>query len=63
MLNSSHPNVLSTNLNEENRLITFEFKDINLPDSISKLEGSQGFVSYMIQPKDWLAENTIIENT
>jgi len=63
LMGSSHPNVLSTSLIEENRLVTFEFNAINLPDSTKNAKASQGFVSFMIQPKDGLAENTLIENT
>lgn len=47
----------------ENRLATFEFKNIILPDSTSNLEESQGYVNYMISPKVGLAENTIIKNS
>lgn len=42
---------------------TFEFNNINLPDSTSNLEGSQGYVSYSIKAKTGLPENTIIKNT
>jgi len=63
LLGSSHPAVLSTSLKDENRLATFEFENINLPDSTSNLEGSQGYVSYMILPENGLAENTTIKNS
>jgi len=63
LLGSSHPNVLNASILKENRLATFEFNVINLPDSTSNLEDSQGYVSYMILPKNGLAENTIIKNS
>lgn len=63
LLSSSHPEMLSTSLKEENHLTTFEFKGINLPDSTSNLEDSYGYVSYMILPKDGLPEYTVIKNS
>lgn len=62
LLGSSHPTVLSTSLTEENRLATFEFKGINLSDSISNVKDSQGYISYMILPVNNLSENTAIKN-
>jgi len=62
LLSSSHPELLSTSLKEENHLATFEFKGINLPDSTTNVKGSQGYVSYMILPVDNLPENTAIKN-
>lgn len=44
-------------------LAAFEFKTINLSDATSNIEGSKGYVSYMISPKNNLPENTIIKNS
>lgn len=63
VMSSSHPEVLSTGLIEANHLVTFSFDSINLPDSTSNLEDSHGYISYMIQPNDSLAEYTNIKNT
>jgi len=62
VLSSSHSDFLLTSLENE-RYLTFNFKDIFLPDSTTNLEGSQGYVSYMITPIDGLAEKTEIKNT
>jgi len=43
--------------------LTFEFRDIFLPDSTSNFEGSQGYVSYLIRTIDGLAENTPVTNS
>jgi len=60
-LSSSHESVLSTYLNR--RMLTFEFKDIFLPDSTSNFDESQGYVMYSIRANDTIADNTIISNT
>lgn len=62
IISSSHLEKLSTKLSD-GRVFTFEFRDINLPDSTSNLKGSQGYVSYKIKPKTGLAENTVIKNS
>jgi len=62
IIGSSHEEFLSTSLTD-NQYLTFEFMDINLPDSTSNLEGSQGYVAYTIKAYDNLPEETIIENT
>lgn len=62
LLGSSHTDVLNTSMSE-NGIITFEFKDIFLPDSTSNLEGSQGHVTYLISTIDGLAENTPVTNS
>lgn len=62
ILNSSHYEVLSTII-ENDRYLIFEFKDIFLPDSTANFDESQGFVSYQIEPKNALSENTPINNT
>ncbi len=61
-LGSSHANKLTTTM-DENGILTFDFKDIFLPDSTSNFEGSQGYVSYLINGNPGLAENTIINNS
>lgn len=45
------------------RNIKFTFPDINLPDSTTNLEGSQGYVSFRISQKDALPLETDILNT
>ncbi len=45
-----------------NNVIRFRFTDINLPDSASDPEGSKGYVSFNILPKDDLAAGTQIKN-
>jgi len=62
VLGSSHADKLQTNMTEEG-ILTFEFRNIFLPDSTSNLEGSQGYVTYMINAIDGLAENTPISNS
>ena len=61
-LSSSHSDHLLTSL-EADRYLTFNFKDIFLPDSTFDLKGSQGYLSYMISPKAGLSEKTEIHNT
>ena len=60
-ISSSHEHVLSTYINDH--LLTFEFKNIFLPDSTSNFDESQGYVMYSISAKDTSSENTIISNT
>ncbi|MFK8008111.1 MAG: T9SS type A sorting domain-containing protein [Saprospiraceae bacterium] len=62
MVGSSHSEVLNTSM-EADQFLTFEFRNIFLPDSTSDFEGSQGYVSYKIRTKDGLAEATPVENT
>ncbi len=58
---SSHESVLSTYLKGNH--LTFEFKNIFLPDSTTNFDGSQGYVMYSIRAKDDIDEQTIIDNT
>lgn len=62
VLNSSHLDSLETSINDDGGF-TFQFNNINLPDSTSNAEGSQGYVSYMIKAKPDLTENTIVKNS
>lgn len=62
IVSSSHPEVLNVSIEEEQN-ITFEFKDIFLPDSTTNFDASNGYVSYMIRTKEGLAEETPIQNT
>ena len=62
LLGTSHEEQLITNL-KDGQFLSFEFENIFLPDSTSDLEGSQGYVSYLIRGKNGLAENTAITNT
>ena len=61
-LSTSHPNVLITTM-EADQFLTFNFEDIYLPDSTTNFDASQGYVSYLISPKEGLAEETLIKNT
>lgn len=62
VLASSHRNVLSSEM-KENKFLTFTFEDILLPDSTVNFNGSQGYITYTIQPMEDLDENSIIENS
>ncbi len=42
--------------------VTFTFKNINLPDSGSDMQGSKGFVKYSVKAKDDVEENTKVHN-
>jgi uncharacterized repeat protein (TIGR01451 family) len=60
-ITSSHESVLNTYLND--RMLTFEFRDIFLPDSTTNFDASQGYVMYSIRALDGLADFSTIENT
>ncbi len=62
LLGSSHLERLNTSMTPDG-ILTFEFRDIFLPDSTSNFEGSQGYVSYLIRTIDGLAENTLVTNS
>ncbi len=59
---SSHPSLLSTQLNRDNRSVAFEFNNIYLPDSTTNEPESHGFIIYNVSPKSSLPEETTIEN-
>jgi hypothetical protein len=60
MISASHPYELRFN---ENREVEWFFDNIQLPDSTTDLEGSQGYIHYRIKTNPALAMNDIIENT
>ena len=62
IISSSHYEVLNVSIEDEHN-VTFEFKDIFLPDSTTNFEASNGYVSYLIKTKDGLPEETPIQNT
>ena len=62
LLSSSHPAQLALSL-EADQYLTFSFEDIFLPDSTFDFGGSQGYITYLISPKDGLSEKTEINNT
>lgn len=62
VFNSSHSEILETTL-KENKYLTFTFNGIMLPDSTSDVAGSQGYISYIIEPNEGLDIGTIFENT
>jgi len=59
VINYSHYNTSLLNGN----LLTFNFPNINLPDSTGNFNGSQGYVQYRIKPKANLPAGTQIKNT
>lgn len=61
VLSTSHPDQLVTTI-ENDLLVNFLFEDINLPDSLSNPEGSQGYITFKIDPLANLDEGTEIEN-
>jgi len=58
VINSSH----SVETCIENENLIFLFEDINLVDSMTNYDGSQGFVSFRCDTKEGRAENTIVKN-
>jgi len=62
LIGSSHLDVLNTSITSRG-LLTFEFNEINLPDSTSNVQESQGYVSYTIKAKSNVEEYTLIENS
>ena len=59
VINSSH--AVETCI--ENGNLIFIFENINLVDSMTNYDGSQGFVSFRCNPKEDRLENTIVHNT
>ena len=47
----------------DDRILIFSFNNINLPDSTSDFEGSQGFLMFRVSLNEELPEGTLIENT
>lgn len=62
VLGSSHADKLSTSMNDAG-VVNFEFRNIFLPDSTANLEGSQGYVTYLIRANEGLPEYTGIQNS
>lgn len=58
---SSHESVLSTYLKGNH--LTFEFRNIFLPDSTTNFDESQGYVMYSIRANEDIDEETVIDNT
>ena len=61
-ISSSHENVLTTTM-ENSKYLTFDFRNIFLPDSTTNFEESQGYVSYRIKTKEGIEEFAPVENT
>ena len=59
ILSSSHEMV--TNLNEN--IVTFIFKDINLPPESETEAGSQGYIKYRIAARNGILDYSLIKNT
>jgi len=55
---SSHPMTYRL----DDRMLTFTFNDIMLPDSTHNEPGSHGYVEYSISPRAGFAENTVVRN-
>lgn len=47
----------------QGRELIFTFNNINLPDSTTDFNGSQGFVSYRVKPKTGIVVSDVLENT
>ncbi len=62
VISSSHDDVLNTIITAE-RNIDFSFVNINLPDSTSNVQESQGYITYTISPRSDLSTCTSIKNT
>jgi uncharacterized repeat protein (TIGR01451 family) len=56
---ASHPYIATV---DENGLVTITFENINLPDSMSSPEASQGFIHFRVSQIPDLAHETIILN-
>lgn len=61
VLESSHPDILVTSIDED-RVVTFDFPNIFLPDSTANPIGSNGYVAYKISPYPGLDVQTNINN-
>ena len=62
VLATSHPSQLATSM-KENRFLSFNFENIFLPDSTTNFEESQGYISYVITPKENVISETSITNS
>ena len=62
IINTSHPDELEVSIND-GRTVTFDFKNIFLPDSTTNEPLSNGFVSYTITAKEDIEQEASIENT
>ncbi len=60
LVSSSHP--VDVHYTQDG-IVTFNFYNINLPDSTSNEPGSHGFVEFTIQTIPTIANNTLVENT
>jgi uncharacterized repeat protein (TIGR01451 family) len=59
VINYSHNNTWAIN----NKVVFFNFQNIQLPDSTSDSEASKGYIQYKIKPKSNLGVGTKIKNT
>ncbi|MCB0736003.1 MAG: T9SS type A sorting domain-containing protein [Bacteroidetes bacterium] len=60
LLDYSHPMLLKQ---EDFGVLEFIFKNINLPDSNTDTEGSQGYVYFQVNAKNSVKERDLIKNT
>ena len=60
MISSSHAHQLTI---KDNDKLTWEFTNINLPDSFVNEPGSHGYIAYRIKPKNTVLPGDVIKNT
>lgn len=60
ILGASHPFTPSFGNGRE---LVFTSPNINLPDSTTDLPGSQGFISFRLEPEDAIVVGDVLENT
>lgn len=60
-IRSSHDAFLTTELKND-KYLSFKFIDINLPDSTSNFDASQGYITYSVQANETIEEGTDIYN-
>jgi len=64
LISTSHPDKLQVEYTKTPLdILNFRFDNIYLPDSIADLEGSNGFITYMISVKPGVALDTEVNNT
>jgi len=63
LLNTSHNVPLTASSRDGGQVMFFEFRDINLPDSLSNPRESQGYLNFSVELKNNLPEGTEVDNT
>ncbi len=62
LIGSSHLELLETGLIGNENVLRFHFEGINLPDSLTDFEASQGFINFAIKVKSDIMDGTRIYN-